>query len=457
MNNGKDGQNESEKTPSPDPSRSEESSRSGSIFGRNLELKLTPDSRAKPPATEPGPPMENGDRMVYFKVEAGKVVDILSEEFQGMDSSRSSPVLVEDLFASWNTLWSGDDHFPVKDFTEMFEVACTSLSSARNLERKLTPHQRETLSTLLQAMSRLASGEEGQDFLIRCRAAKSNCSRMNEVLARQTEPAGGASEKNLEQEKTEDISNSVDEWFTQVSSLVVESGREEGEPAAPQQGSQTQELQIDQQQIEEPATPEIEKTSSVSEEMVTEEFEEVAPLPEEKDAEKLEATEEKREPWQEAVEEELDLFPERPEQPAAAAEKEMPAKEAESPAASAVFEEEIAQQQQQAAQQEIFQETPEIVGLYFTQQCRDTIELVNYNLSRLSVSSARRTSRMLARYLGQIVRLAEDFDYRTFDQAFVEMRKFLIELASVGKEDDVLLMQAVEGLQSVMAEIEREL
>ena len=110
--------------------------------------------------------METGDRKVYFQLEARKVMDILNEEIVRLGRSQSIPMLVEDLYESWSALWGRDDHPPVKNFTGMFEMACTILACVGRLERKPTLQEQELLDTLFQAMSRLVSGQEGENFLI---------------------------------------------------------------------------------------------------------------------------------------------------------------------------------------------------------------------------------------------------------------------------------------------------
>jgi len=461
MDNGKSPHNEIRKNPSEDSSRSDDSSPNGSMFSQNLELKVTPTSRDDQPVQQPRPRMEAGDRKVYFGIEARKVMDILNGELERLDHMQSSPALVEDLYSSWKTLWEGDDQPPVKDFTGMFEVAYKALSSAGRLERKLNPQEQETLNTLLQAMCRLASGEEGQNFLLWCHTAKSKCSRMNEELNQQVEISGGLSEPELEQEKAEDISSSVDEWFTQVSSLAIESDREERDSGKQQESFQPQEPAVGQQKIEPPAA-EVEKPPPVPEKPLSEDLAKVAPAFEEQAEQELPETEEKPEPKEKPEEEELDLFADQEAQAAATVEEVLTEAPAEIPAPSSVIKEKISQQQTEATpeidlQEESFADTAGIVDLYFSEKCRDMIELIKYNLSRLSGPFPRRTSRILSRYLDQIVKLADDFGYEAFNESLMRMRKLLTELASAGRGENVSLGRSVEGLQTVVAELEREL
>ncbi len=461
MDNGKSPHNEIREKSSEDSSRPDDSSPSGSMFSQNLELKATPASRDDQPAQQSRPQMEAGDRKVYFGVEARKVMDILKEELGRLDHMQPSPALIEDIYSSWKTLWGGDDQPPVKDFTGMFEVACKALSSAGRLERKLNSQEQETLNTLLQAMSRLASGEEDQNFLLWCRTAISKCSRLNEELNQQVEISGGLTEPELELEKTEDISSSVDEWFTRVSSLVVESGREEEDSGKQQESFQPQEQAVGEQKIEPPAA-EVENIPTVPEKPLSEDFAEVAPASGEQAEEELPETEEKPERKEKPVTEELDLFADQETWPAAVVEEVLTEAPAEIPAPSSGIEEKISQQQTPPPpeidlQEQSFADTAQIVDLYFSEECKDMIELIKYNFSRLSGPSARRTSRMLFTYLDQMVELSDDFGYEAFNESFIRMRKLLTELASAGQGENVSLRRSVEGLQTVVAELEREL
>jgi hypothetical protein len=462
MDKDKSPNNQNGESPSEDSSPADDSSSESSMFSRNLELKAAPASRGELPIEQPEPQMEATDRKVYFGVEAGKVIDILNEEFQRLDQRQSSsPVLVVDLHSSWKALWGDDDTAPVKDFTGMFEAACKALSSASRLERKLEPQERETLVTLLQAMSRLASGEEDQDFLLQCRTARDECLRLNEELNQQVEISGEPAESEPENEKAEDITSSVDEWFTQVSSLVMESAGEGTDSGQQQESLQPQEPESGQQQIESPQE-DIIQPSPVPGKPLSEDFEEVAAPSGEQAAKLPPETEEKPERKQKPLEEEPDLFAEQQTQPAAADEEVITEAPTEIAAAAPVSGEKISQQPEEAAPEVDSQDygsanTAEIVGLYFSQQCREMIEVFKHNLSRLSGPSCRRTSRMLSRHLEQMVELSEDFGYEACNQSLIKMRKLLYELASAGNGENVLLRRDLEGLQTVVAELEREL
>jgi len=436
-------------SPQENSSRPGDSSSGSSMFSRNLELKEAPASRTERPAGQPQERMEEADRKVYFKVEAGRVMDIINEELQRPDQSQSSPVLVEELYSSWKTLWGGDDRAPVKDFTEMFEAACKALCSAGRLERKLKPQERKTLATLLKAMSRLASGEDDRDFLLWCRRAKQECFRLNEELNQQVEMPGEPAESDPEMGNAEDISSSVDEWFTQVSSLVRESGRD---------GIDSTE----QQQQSEPPQAEIEKPPAVPEEPFSEDFQEVAARSGEQAAQPTPETEEKAEPEEKPVAEEPDLFAEQEARPSAADEEVLTVAPAEIPAEAPVSGEKISPQEKEDAAEldshrQGFAQTDEIIDLYFSQQCREVIEVFRHNLSRLSGPSSRRASRMLSRQLEQIVELSEDFGYESCNESLIKIRGFLDELASKGNGESVLLSRNLEELKTAVAELEREL
>ena len=261
---------------------------------------------------------------------------------------------------------------------------------------------------------------------------------------------GEPAESNPEMGNAEDISSSVDEWFTQVSSLVRESGRD---------GIDSTEQQ---QQQSEPPRAEIEKPPAVPEEPFSEDFQEVAARSGEQAAQPTPETEEKPEPEEKPVAEEPDLFAEQEARPSAADEEVLTVAPAEIPAEAPVSGEKISPQEKEDAAEldshrQGFAQTDEIIDLYFSQQCREVIEVFRHNLSRLSGPSSRRASRMLSRQLEQIVELSEDFGYESCNESLIKIRGFLDELASKGNGESVLLSRNLEELKTAVAELEREL
>ena len=459
MDNGESPHDDNGKTLPEDLSRPDDSSSNGSMFSRNLELKATPARRSEQPAQQPQSNMEDGDRKVYFKIEAGKIMDILKEEFERLDQMQSLPGLVEDLYAGWYTLWGDDERSPVNDFTGMFEVACQALSSAGRLERKLDRQERETLDRLLKAMAGIASGQEEQSFLLGCRQAQRDCFRMSQALNPPAETPAGPEQTQPEPGKVEDISSSVDEWFTQVSSLVVEPAGEERASAELQEGFQPQEPAIGGQQAG-PVRAEIDETFPAPEDSLPDDFAETAPESGAQAGEEPPGLEEKAERKEEPEMEEPDLFADIEPRPDAAVEEAVGESSAEIPVESFVSGEKISPEQEPEeidSQQESLAGADELVSLYFSEQCRDIIELIRHNLARLSSPSAARTSRILSRQLEQIVGLSEDFGYEAYNDSLVRMRELLTGLALAGNGENVSLRDHMEKLQAVVAELEREL
>ncbi|MBN2288564.1 MAG: hypothetical protein JXQ83_04475 [Candidatus Glassbacteria bacterium] len=217
-----------------------------SIFSRNLELNKTPPRKPqtvfRPEKNEP--PMKPADRNLYFRVEAGKVLEIIRRRISGVKREPVSDELVRDIHQSWRTLWQGDDKFPVGPFTEMFDIAFSILSSMGRLPRKLDESERSLLLSLVQAMSELAEGRAGVGYLESCRIllerARELGARLELEGGRNGKVAGTGPDGKAESRAAgtrgeswkEDISSAVDEWFDQVAGLIVKSGAKKTVPPA---------------------------------------------------------------------------------------------------------------------------------------------------------------------------------------------------------------------------------
>jgi len=231
----------------------DESAAEGSIFSRNLELNAGPVSPSprKTLGERSVSSMDSAERGIYFKIEARKVIDILRNEFNRLQRGSTSLGLVGDLNESWKVLWGNDCQFPVKDFSELFAAAYSVLDIMAGLkEVRLTAEESKLFSDLLELMSALASGDADPVFI----SSRGDLIDKNRNLARSlglssplpdegrkegveevelrdvgadTEPRGetGIMEKKPGGPR-QDISSSVDDWFSQVSELVIKQGNE---------------------------------------------------------------------------------------------------------------------------------------------------------------------------------------------------------------------------------------
>lgn len=211
-------------------------------FSRNLEIDNSPLDRPKQSrAVEPGqsPALSAEEKSLYFRVEGEKVLQMLSLELSRPEPDPASLLLLKDLQRTWRTLWRGDDSFPVGSFTEMFELAFSILSSVVLLGRKVSLDERFLLDSLNQEMARLVSGEASIACLESCRRLIEKVAPLAEKLK---EESMGWSEKALRLNPGEereadrriergkstveaaraDITSSVDEWFDQVTRLMVQ-------------------------------------------------------------------------------------------------------------------------------------------------------------------------------------------------------------------------------------------
>ena len=151
--------------------RAESSSEQIPIFSRNLELNALPVQRPRAGLRpeKPVPPMKPADRNLYFKIEAGKVLEILNRRISRMNRERASIYLVKEIYQSWGTLWWGDDKFPVGPFSEMFDIVFSILTSVNRISRKLDEKERALVISLVQAMTDLAQGKAEVGYLDACR------------------------------------------------------------------------------------------------------------------------------------------------------------------------------------------------------------------------------------------------------------------------------------------------
>ena len=420
-----------------------EAQTSGLIFSRNLELKVAAPpaygAPVKPPA-EPEQKMAASDRGTYFQVEARKVVDLLEEEFARLEDSRPNTVIVEGLLSSWEALWGGDDQSPVSEFTGIFGAVCVALKAAGELERGLRQSERETIWEAIQAMFALALAGGRADLSSRSRAALDSCrsliadlsgSPASAFIPPQGQPDTGLQPQRVAEpdpaeieipavdefpDEQPDISTAVDEWFSQVSHLVVKGGKERIEPSAP-----------DGEDIlagaEEFLSPMPEEGIGVPEPGVQIQSVENAAREPEEPALETAGLQERQIAWE------------------AAGEK------AESPEAGEDF------QVVEGAPEEGL----EIVEAYFAENCQVTAEVIKKNLPRLAGASAARAARLLAAHVDRMITLACDFGLGEMNQLFLRIDEHLKDLSAAGRGDRVSRSEAVELLRSDVNALEREI
>jgi hypothetical protein len=211
-------------------------------FSRNLEIDNSPlDRRTQARAVEPGqgPSLSAEEKSLYFRVEGEKVLQMLSLELSRPEPDPASLLLLRDLQRTWRTLWRGDDSFPVGPFTEMFELAFSILSSIVLLGRRVSLDERFLLDSLNQEMVRLVSGEASIACLESCRRLIEKVAPLSEKLKEESmgwsekalrlnpgeereNDRGKAGVNNTVEAAKSDITSSVDEWFDQVTRLMVQ-------------------------------------------------------------------------------------------------------------------------------------------------------------------------------------------------------------------------------------------
>jgi hypothetical protein len=226
------------------------------VFSRNLELNPTPPgpSRKTPLPSVAQSELTAEDRRMYFRVEGGRILDLLGNELSRPEPDTASLALIGDLHRSWKALWQGDDSFPVGPFSELLEIACGLLSLTVATGRRMTSEEKLLFEDLKDNLSRLVTGEASIgclqssrkliekaapliESLKAVRAAGTARSAVKEPPARkpagrETRPQPEAFEKPAFRRQS-DISNAVDEWFDQVTRLMVDPGGQAGEKTPP--------------------------------------------------------------------------------------------------------------------------------------------------------------------------------------------------------------------------------
>ncbi|HUU29869.1 MAG TPA: hypothetical protein VM123_18860 [archaeon] len=446
----------------------------GSIFSRNLELSVAPVSSIRPPQQrpeEPDSPIQSVDRGIYFKVEAGKVLDILKEELERRKQGTPSLDLLEDLYGSWITLWGNDRRFPAGAFTEMLEIAYSILQQVGKDDTALGSDEGKLLAGIFELMSKLISGEVDERFLDSNRHLVDKYRMLAIRLKTQSErqeagtegwpemPAETESRKEIEPdfgertrendiiEQQADISDSVDEWFSQVSSLIAEPKAERKVPGGwPAEPGRSAEGPESEEMVSAPRREEKEGVRPVGElEPVTQADTGGSSVGEKEAAAQKQETErltvEKRPPRQ--VEERIlterlpDLSPpvriewrdEQKERAAGLTDLPVQIPEVES--------------------------APDIVGAYFKEHGKVIVEIIRNNLASLGGRSTKRTSQRLARYVDELFRLAEDFEYESLADPLRRTQRLLAHLAVIGKEEE--MSEVIESLSSLVDFLEQEL
>ena len=404
-----------------------DSANGGSIFSRNLELNIGGNSSGRFSSEPEGSTsrMNEQERKLYFQLEARKVVDILQGELQQLETGSLSLDLLEDLYRSWKTLWGADELFPVKEYTEMFEIIYSSLKSAAALDQGLSSGERQTLETLLRNMAELASGDIRKTFpsfwrelMEKYRRAAFGSSLQSEKVEdketgkpKETGYPGqeadlfSVSESSVKQEsvkkKENDISRSVNEWFSRVSGLMKKSGS--SQPSA----------HADQETTAEPAPQ--------------------AAAPDEKG--EIQPSCELEEPTGKIQDSQTE-----------------PPEEKASPQAGPHIE-----SQDSTLQVESAEDVAPIVEAYFKEQCRLGLDLVRNSLEALRRASPKKISRRLSRQVNEMLVLAEDLGFQAQVAPLARMQQLLARLASAERGNGVSLEQTVEQLHSITAQLESQL
>ena len=194
------------------------------LFSRNLEVSVKKSVGDSGQDKSIMPEMADEDRMIYFQVEAGKIVDIIERDIAMLERNRFSSNLVSDMYESWTTLWGDDDAFPVGRFTELFEVVCGVLNSMVELEHKPDLDEQMAIEKVVGAMRRLAGGNSDLAAI----ELMGNYVKQLKRISEKFESCENASDNTagvVGREKVEvvdDISSSVDNWFKQVSGFASE-------------------------------------------------------------------------------------------------------------------------------------------------------------------------------------------------------------------------------------------
>ncbi len=199
-------------------------------FSRNLEFGGAVGETGAARRREelpPSLPLDVEERGLYFRVEAGKVLDILEQELERLGRDTPALELVRDLCESWNILWGDDRGEPAATFSGMFEAIARLLPLAAGDHRRFAAAGgRGLTAALLERMRRLSRGEAGADppeadrFLLR--RGRELIGKLKEGKER-PEPRGSDAQlptRPPSEPAGADITRAVDAWFDQVGELV---------------------------------------------------------------------------------------------------------------------------------------------------------------------------------------------------------------------------------------------
>ena len=397
----------------------------GSIFSQNLELDFTPQSPAKSSPERPeqdAGELDSQERGTYFQVEAGKVVDILREGLQSFSGANAGMDMIDQLWDGWRELWGYGRTEVEREFADMFSAARQAFEAAvRHGSVGLSSPEKLALARLLEGMEKLANGESDEDDLQWCREAGNRVLRMIAAWENVDGESDLNSQPEIDMSQEDDISGSIDEWFSQVSRFIPQSA--------------------DELEDELPAGPA--NFFTLDEEPVAEE-----PEP----AEQVEVT--------------------QPEEPVFSADEtevieETAAKVEPEPTAAAEVvddEEPVKQPQEMAGQVEEVHEDPEEIvfegssegwlsEVYFIECCLEAAETIRNNADRLQGAPSGRTAKMLCNWVEYLIQLSADFGIPETDTALHMLKQRLESIAAAGRTSDAA---KVEQLLSALSSLERE-
>ncbi len=410
----------------------------GSMFSRNLELDSNSQSRCPPPRRSPGftgDGLNLEERLTYFQVEASKVVDILREELGRFGALEGAQALVGDLWYGWCELWGAGLGAVEQEFTAMFRVVRGAYeAAARRGGTDLSQPEKLALGRVLQGMEKLAGGESDEETLQWCREAGNRVLRM--IAAWDNVEDGGSPELKPSQPPPpeEDISASIDEWFSQVSRFI---------PLSPEDDQETETLTSFIGGELEPDEPEpgrdflLEHSSASLESEPAQEVAATEPGPPEQEQEAPPALDE----------------------PSAAS---TPVGERGPDCDDRIIERrDTAEEDCPAARrpEDIIEESASegwLSEVYFSQCCLEAAEAIRSNADRLEGASSTRTARVLRDWVEYLLRLSADFGIAEADVALSALWNRLEAIASAGGSGRPEDAARVEELLGALSRLERE-
>lgn len=407
---------------SKDRHRDGEENGGGSIFSQNLELDFLPQKNKLPELEETHTQQHKNpsERMTYFRLEAGKTIDILRGELEGFGSSGGGLEMVDELWRSWQELWGDETELEAVEFTELFRVARQALESAvrRGADEFSTP-EKLALSRLMQGMEKLAAGEADEEDLQWARESGNRVLRMIAAW-----DSGGRPEHDGGED---DISGSVNEWFSQVSQFI---------PQAPEDAEDEDEISYDE------PVPEHEDVEDQPDHLEPPLDEDVFVAAGSDGAE----VDEPRQPSVEPVDDvSMDEPVELREEDTAAEEADGSVADTEAPAPS-------------SSEDIVTEGTSEgwLSEVYFWECCQEAAEAIRNNIDRLTGSSAARTARMLGDHVDYIVQLSVDFGIAELDLTLDSLCRSLRAISAASSRESSSDVEMVEQLLSAVSRLENE-